>query len=113
MKLYELQHKDGLDSVTLTERPDPTPGAGQILIKVKAWSLNYRDLLVAKGAYGAPPPLGRIPLSDGAGEVVALGAALTSFADSAWDARVSTDAPRTQCYGWQISEPNLIIFDML
>lgn len=77
MRLYELQHKDGLDSITLVERPDPSPGPGQVLIKVKAWSLNYRDLLVARGAYGAPPPLGRIPLSDGAGEVVGVGAGVS------------------------------------
>jgi NADPH:quinone reductase-like Zn-dependent oxidoreductase len=44
---------------------------------MKAWSLNYRDLLVARGGYGAPPPLGRIPLSDGAGEVVEVGAGVT------------------------------------
>lgn len=73
MRLYELQHKEGLDSVTSTERPEPAPGPGQVLIKVRAWSLNYRDLLVARGGYGAPPPLGRIPLSDGVGEVVSLG----------------------------------------
>lgn len=74
MKLYELQHKSGFDSVTAAERPDPQPGAGEVVIAVKACSLNFRDLLVARGAYGAPPPLGRIPLSDGAGEVVAVGA---------------------------------------
>ncbi|MBM3395524.1 MAG: NAD(P)-dependent alcohol dehydrogenase [Betaproteobacteria bacterium] len=77
MKLYELQHKSGLDSLTLVSRPDPAPGPGQVLIEVKAWSLNYRDLMVAKGAYGAPPPLGRIPLSDGVGEVVGIGAGVT------------------------------------
>ena len=77
MKLYELQHKAGLDSITRVERPDPKPGPGQVLIAVKACSLNYRDLLVAKGSYGAPPPLGRIPLSDGAGEVVEVGTGVT------------------------------------
>jgi len=77
MKLYELQHKSGLDSLTHVERADPKPGPGQVLIAVKACSLNFRDLLVAKGSYGAPPPLGRIPLSDGAGEVVEVGAGVT------------------------------------
>ena len=77
MKLYELQHKEGLESVTLAERPDPEAGPGQIVVKARAWSLNYRDLLVARGAYGAPPPLGRVPLSDGAGEVVEIGAGVT------------------------------------
>jgi len=77
MKLYELQHRSGLDSLVRVERADPVPGPGQVLVAVKACSLNYRDLLVAKGAYGAPPPLGRIPLSDGAGEVVEVGAGVT------------------------------------
>ncbi|MEO8039192.1 MAG: NAD(P)-dependent alcohol dehydrogenase [Betaproteobacteria bacterium] len=77
MKAYELQHKSGLDSVTRVERPDPKPGPGQVLIRTRAWSLNYRDLLVAKGGYGAPPPAGRIPLSDGVGEIVEIGAGVT------------------------------------
>jgi NADPH:quinone reductase-like Zn-dependent oxidoreductase len=77
MKVYELQHKPGLDSVTRVERADPKPGPGQVLIKARGWSLNYRDLLVAKGGYGAPPPKGRIPLSDGVGEIVEIGAGVT------------------------------------
>ena len=77
MKAYELQHKTGLDSLVPTTRPDPKPGHGQVLVRATAWSLNYRDLLVAKGSYGAPPPLGRIPLSDGAGEVVEVGPGVT------------------------------------
>lgn len=77
MKLYELQHRSGLDSLVRVERAAPVPGPNQVLVAVKACSLNYRDLLVARGAYGAPPPLGRIPLSDGAGEVVQVGAGVT------------------------------------
>jgi len=77
MRAYELNPVQSLDSLTLVERPDPKPGPGQVRIAVKAWSLNYRDLMVAKGAYGAPPPAGRIPLSDGVGEVVDVGAGVT------------------------------------
>jgi NADPH:quinone reductase-like Zn-dependent oxidoreductase len=77
LQVFELQHKPGLGSVTLAERADPRPGPGQVLLRMKAWSLNYRDLLVAKGGYGAPPPLGRIPLSDGVGEVVEVGAGVS------------------------------------
>lgn len=77
MKAYELHHNPGLDSVTRVERADPKPGPGQVLIRTKAWSLNYRDLLVAKGGYGAPPPKGRIPLSDGVGEIVEVGSGVT------------------------------------
>ncbi len=73
MKAYELQERPGLDSLTRTERPDPHPGPGQALIRMRAWSLNFRDLSVARGAYGGALPKGRIPLSDGVGEVVDVG----------------------------------------
>ena len=72
MKLYELQNQGGLDNVVRADRADPKPGSGQVLLKMKACSLNYRDLMVAKGSYGAPPPAGRIPLSDGVGEVIEI-----------------------------------------
>ncbi len=77
MKLYELQNRGGLDNVVRADRADPKPGSFQVLLKMKACSLNYRDLLVAKGGYGAPPPTGRIPLSDGVGEVIEVGSGVT------------------------------------
>ena len=77
MKAYELQDRRGLDSVTRTERPDPRPGPGQILMRMRAWSLNFRDLSVARGAYGGAPTKGLIPLSDGVGEIVEVGAGVT------------------------------------
>ena len=77
MKLYELQPRPGLDSITPAQRPDPRPGPGEVLLRMHAWSLNFRDLLVARGAYGAPPQAGLIPLSDGAGEVVEAGPGVT------------------------------------
>lgn len=77
MKAYELKPIQSLDSLTLVERDTPRPGPGQVLIRVKAWSLNFRDTLVARGSYGAPPRAGMVPLSDGAGEVVELGAGVT------------------------------------
>ncbi|MDV2995800.1 MAG: alcohol dehydrogenase [Chroococcidiopsis sp. SAG 2025] len=78
MKAYEIQNdKSGLDALTLVERPQPQPKAGQVLVKIKAASLNYRDLLVAKGAYGAKSLKPIVPLSDGAGEVVAVGEGVT------------------------------------
>lgn len=77
MRAYELKPIQSLDSLTLVERPDPRPGPGQVLIAPKAWSLNYRDLNVARGVYAGPPPAGRIPLSDGAGEVIEVGAGVT------------------------------------
>jgi NADPH:quinone reductase-like Zn-dependent oxidoreductase len=80
MKVYEIREAKGIDSVHLAERPEPEPGYGQVLIKVKAASLNYRDLAVARGGYGRGVPSPVIPLSDGSGEVVAVGPGVTRVA---------------------------------
>jgi NADPH:quinone reductase-like Zn-dependent oxidoreductase len=77
MKVYEIREPKGIDSVCPAERPEPEPGYGQVLIRMKAASLNYRDLAVAKGAYGRGVPYPVIPLSDGAGEIVAAGPGVT------------------------------------
>jgi len=77
MKVYEIQHTFGFDSLRMTDRPDPRPGPGQVLLRMKAWSLNYRDLLVIKGHYNPRLKLPLIPLSDGAGEVVDVGTDVT------------------------------------
>jgi NADPH:quinone reductase-like Zn-dependent oxidoreductase len=63
----------GLEHLQLVELPEPTIAPGKVLIRVHAVSLNYRDLLVAKGQYNPRMQLPRIPCSDGAGEVVAVG----------------------------------------
>lgn len=63
----------GLEHLVLTNRPEQTLGPGQVLVAVKAVSLNYRDLLVAKGLYNPRMPLPRVPCSDCAGEVMAVG----------------------------------------
>jgi NADPH:quinone reductase-like Zn-dependent oxidoreductase len=76
MKVYEIVSGTGIDALKLSDRPQPQPGAGQVLVQVRANSLNYRDLLVVEGAYGsAQYPL--IPMSDGAGDVVAVGEGVT------------------------------------
>ncbi|MEH2107520.1 zinc-dependent alcohol dehydrogenase family protein [Nostoc sp.] len=77
MKAYEIQSNAGIDALALVDRPEPKPAAGQVLIQVKAISLNYRDLLVIEGAYGAGQQYPLIPVSDGAGEVVAVGEGVT------------------------------------
>jgi NADPH:quinone reductase-like Zn-dependent oxidoreductase len=77
MRAYELKPIQSLDSLTPIERPNPRPGPGRVLLDMRAWSLNFRDLSVARGAYGGPPPAGRIPLSDGVGVVRETGAGVT------------------------------------
>lgn len=77
MKAYEIQSNAGVDALKLSDRPQPKPGNGQVLVKVRATSLNYRDLLVAEGNYGSGVQYPLIPMSDGAGEVVAVGEGVT------------------------------------
>jgi len=73
MKVYEIRNGFGFDALTLTERPEPKPGPGQVLVKVHAVSLNFRDLMVVAGIYNPKMALPRVPCSDGAGEVVDVG----------------------------------------
>lgn len=75
MKAYEIQEPFGIDALTLVERPEPQAGPGQVLVRIRAVSLNYRDLLVVKGVWRPTSP--RIPASDGVGEVVAVGEGVT------------------------------------
>lgn len=77
MRAFEIQNKFALDSLTQVERPDPTAGPFQAVIKLRAASLNYRDLLTVEGKYNPRLPLPLVPLSDGVGEVVAIGEGVT------------------------------------
>ncbi len=63
----------GLQNLKRVELPMPTPGPKQVLCRVRAASLNYRDLMMVRGEYNPRQPLPLIPLSDGVGEVVAVG----------------------------------------
>lgn len=63
----------GVDSLEFVERETPLPGPGEVLVGIRAVSLNYRDLLMIKGTYNPKLKLPRIPCSDGAGEVLAVG----------------------------------------
>ena len=73
MRVYEVGESFGIDHLVLTERERPSPGRGQALVRVRAVSLNYRDLLVVKGLYNPKIPLPFVPFSDGAGDIVAVG----------------------------------------
>lgn len=80
MKVWAYEGAIALDNLKLVERADPSPDHGEILVRMAAAALNYRDLAIARGAYhvGISPPL--IPVSDGAGIVEAIGAGVTRFA---------------------------------
>jgi NADPH:quinone reductase-like Zn-dependent oxidoreductase len=69
----------GVDSLEFVERPTPEPRAGEVLVKVRAISFNFRDLLMVKGLYNPRLKLPRIPCSDGAGEVAAVGAGVKAW----------------------------------
>ncbi|MEL7040563.1 MAG: NAD(P)-dependent alcohol dehydrogenase [Pseudomonadota bacterium] len=77
MKVAAVKKPGGPGNLVIEERPDPVPGPGEILVRVKASSLNYHDFVVVMG--GIPTDDGRIPMSDGAGEVVAVGDGVTRF----------------------------------
>ena len=79
MRAVEIRGGFGLDNLALVERPDPRPGPGQVLVRLRAASLNYRDLLTAEGKYNPKQKLPLIPCSDGAGEVVETGEGVTRF----------------------------------
>ena len=81
MRLYELDLKPRtIDGLTLTERPVPSTAPGEVRVRLKAASLNFRDLLIAKGLYPAASGRDRvIPVSDGAGEVIEVGSGVTRF----------------------------------
>ncbi|AKT38142.1 zinc-dependent alcohol dehydrogenase family protein [Chondromyces crocatus] len=77
MKAYEIVTAGGPGEWKQVERPEPTPGPGQALVRIRAVSLNYRDLLLVSGRYPQPITRPILPLSDGAGEVVAVGEGVT------------------------------------
>lgn len=73
MKVVEISDRFGVEGLRIAERPEPEPGAGQVLLKMKAAALNYRDWLTVNGTYNPKQPLPLIPCSDGVGEVIGLG----------------------------------------
>lgn len=78
MRLYRLPTATKIDDLTFTDAPSPAPGDGQVKVRLRAVSLNYRDLMIATGKYSSQPPrAGLVPCSDGAGEVVAVGDGVT------------------------------------
>ncbi|MFX4221656.1 MAG: zinc-dependent alcohol dehydrogenase family protein [Thalassobaculum sp.] len=81
MRVFQIENDWGFDNLRLSERPQPEPGPGKVLLKMRMASLNARDLIVPDRGYGrATGNLPLIPVSDGVGEVVAVGDGVTRVA---------------------------------
>jgi NADPH:quinone reductase and related Zn-dependent oxidoreductases len=78
MKAYEIQ-QFGIENLKPVERDVPEPSGTEVLVKLRATSLNYRDLMTVKGMYNSKQKLPLVPFSDGAGEVVAVGKDVTKW----------------------------------
>ena len=98
IKAIYVQPGGGFDRVTLGTCDSSTPKAGEITVRVRASSLNYHDYAVVSGMWA--PTVPRIPMSDGAGEVIAVGEGVNEFAIG--DHVVSTFLP-----GWLEGEPEV------
>jgi NADPH:quinone reductase-like Zn-dependent oxidoreductase len=80
MRRYEIRNTGGLDGLVIADRPEPPLGRGEVRVSFRAASLNFRDLMVAKGMFPGDLPENLVPLSDGAGEVVETGPGVTRVA---------------------------------
>jgi NADPH:quinone reductase-like Zn-dependent oxidoreductase len=79
VKAYRFDSFDSLDELRLRDEPEPRPQRGEVLVRVHAVSLNFRDLAMLRGRYPRPCRPGLIPTSDAAGEVVEIGEDVESF----------------------------------
>jgi NADPH:quinone reductase-like Zn-dependent oxidoreductase len=77
MRAYQFSKRTSFDDMIKVDLPTPKPGRRQVLVKVAACSLNFRDLAIAVGTYRMPVLEKLIPLSDGAGEIIEVGADVT------------------------------------
>ena len=79
MRAYRFDSFEDLDALRLREEPDPRPQRGEVLVRVRAVSLNYRDIAILRGRYPRKAVPGLIPISDAAGEIVAIGEGVRAF----------------------------------
>ncbi len=101
MRVFQIQDDWGMANLQMAERPQPRPGAGQVLLRMLASSLNYRDLVVPERGYGSfTGTLPLIPISDGVGEVVEVGPGVSRVA-------VGDRVCPTFFQGWIAGEPDL------
>lgn len=79
MRKYTIENEFGIDKLHFSDSSTPAPGPGQVLVRIAACSLNYRDYLMVSGDYTRNLPLPLVPLSDGAGTVEAVGPGVTRW----------------------------------
>lgn len=78
-RAYRLEHLGSLDGLVSSEEEVSSPGVGEVLVRIRASSLNARDMIIINGWFPWPVPAGRVPLSDAAGEIEAIGAGVKRF----------------------------------
>lgn len=101
MRVFQIEGEWGIQHLKLSTRSVPRPAAGQVLLKMQASSVNFRDPIVPERGYGSQTgTLPLIPISDGAGEVVEIGAGVTRF-------KVGERACPAYFQTWISGEPNL------
>lgn len=71
-RAFGIEKTIGVEGLVKSVVPAPAPGPGEVLVHVRASSLNYRDVIILEGNYYMLIPSGRIPLSDGAGDIAAI-----------------------------------------
>ncbi|MEP6925160.1 MAG: NAD(P)-dependent alcohol dehydrogenase [Pyrinomonadaceae bacterium] len=98
MKAFEIQ-QFGIENLALVERDIPAPKASEVLVKLHAASLNYRDLMMVRGLYNPRLKMPLVPFSDGAGEVVAVGETVKKW-------KVGDRVCPIFTQGWLEGEPN-------
>ncbi len=99
MQTFVVAESFGIENLKQVERPQPRPGAGELLLEVKAVSLNYRDLLVVQGLYNPKQPLPLVPCSDAAATVVEVGEGVTGF-------QTGQRVCPLFCQSWEAGEPS-------
>lgn len=99
MRVFQIEGDWGFDNLRLAQRPEPKPGPNDVVVAMRAASLNSRDLIVPERGYGrATGELPLIPVSDGVGEVVAIGGEVTRVA-------LGDRVCPTYFQGWVSGEP--------
>ncbi|MCD5973519.1 zinc-dependent alcohol dehydrogenase family protein [Pseudomonas quasicaspiana] len=79
MKAFQIGAQNGLDSLTATTRPELSAGAGEVVLAPRLVSLISRDVQILRGVYGPMQAPDRIPVSEGVGEVIAVGEGVEEF----------------------------------